>query len=52
MIIVSDTTPLHYLILIDEVDLLPKLFGEIIIPVMVLNELQTDKTPQKIRSFG
>jgi predicted nucleic acid-binding protein len=51
MIIVSDTTPLHYLILIDEVDLLPKLFGEIIIPVMVLNELQTDKTPQKIRSY-
>lgn len=39
MIIVSDTTPLHYLILIDEVNLLPKLFGEIIIPVTVLNEL-------------
>lgn len=35
MIIVSDTTPLHYLILIGHTELLPNLFGEIIIPEAV-----------------
>lgn len=51
MIIVSDTTPLHYLILIDEIDLLPQIFGEIVIPVTVLDELQADNTPEKVKSF-
>ena len=32
MIIVSDTTPLRYLIEIDEIYVLEKLFGEVIIP--------------------
>lgn len=51
MIVVSDTTPLHYLILIDEVELLPRLFDEIIIPAIVFYELQADKTPQKIKNY-
>lgn len=51
MIVVSDTTPLHYLILIDEVDLLPRLLGEIIIPEIVFQELQTEKTPDKIKHY-
>ncbi len=32
MIIVSDTTPLRYLIEIDEIYVLEKLFGEVIVP--------------------
>ncbi len=40
MIIVSDTSPLNYLILINYEDVLPTLFGQIIIPLAVLNELQ------------
>jgi len=32
MIIVSDTTPLRYLIETDEIHVLEKLFGEVIIP--------------------
>ena len=51
MIVVSDTTPLHYLILIDEVDLLPGILGEIVIPVTVFQELQAAKTPAKIKEF-
>ena len=51
MIIVSDTSPLNYLILIDSQDVLPTLFGQIIIPQAVLNELQHAKTPEKIKDW-
>ena len=47
MIIVSDTSPLNYLILTDYQDVLPTLFGQVIIPQAVLNELQHAKTPEK-----
>jgi len=51
MIVVADTTPLHYLILIDEVDLLPVLFGQVLLPQAVLEELQHPKTPPKVRQW-
>jgi predicted nucleic acid-binding protein len=51
MIIVSDTSPLNYLILIDYQDILPTLFGQIIIPQAVLSELQHAKTPEKIKKW-
>lgn len=49
MIIVSDTTPLHYLILIGEQDILPNLFGRVIIPQAVVTELQRPETPETVR---
>ena len=51
MIVVSDTSPLNYLILIDYQDVLPTLFGQIIIPQAVLNELQHTRTPEKIKNW-
>ncbi len=51
MIVVSDTTPIHYLILLDQVHLLPELLGELVIPAIVSRELQAEKTPLKIREF-
>jgi predicted nucleic acid-binding protein len=51
MIVVSDTSPLNYLILIDYQDVLPILFGQIIIPQAVLDELQHTKTPEKIKNW-
>lgn len=48
MIIVSDTTPLRYLIEIDEAHILPALYGKIIIPQKVFDELQGQKTPPKV----
>jgi predicted nucleic acid-binding protein len=51
MIVVSDTSPLNYLILIGYQDVLPALFGQIIIPRAVLNELQHAKTPKKIKNW-
>jgi len=51
MIIISDTTPLHYLILIDEVRILPSLLGKVVIPTEVFSELSALKTPQKIKDY-
>jgi len=51
MIVVSDTSSLNYLILTDYEDVLPTLFGQIIIPQAVLNELQHARTPEKIKNW-
>lgn len=40
MIVIADSTPLNYLILIHQVDLLPQLFDRILIPPAVFEELQ------------
>jgi predicted nucleic acid-binding protein len=49
MIVVSDTTPLRYLIEIDKAHILEAIFGKIIIPEKVVEELQGLRTPQKVK---
>lgn len=49
MLIVSDTTPLHYLIILGRAEILPHLFGEIIIPEAVLLEMKHERTPEIVR---
>jgi predicted nucleic acid-binding protein len=51
MIVISDTTPLRYLIEIEEVHILEKLFGQVIIPEKVFDELQGKKTPEKVKAW-
>jgi predicted nucleic acid-binding protein len=51
MIVVSDTSPINYLVLIDEIDLFPKLFGKIIIPSAVVAELQNIASPQAVKDW-
>lgn len=51
MIVVSDTTPLRYLIELEAVYLLESLFGQIVIPQEVANELQGVNTPQKVKDW-
>ncbi len=51
MIVVSDTSPINYLVLIDEIELLPKLFGQVIIPSAVVTELQNPGTPASVRDW-
>lgn len=51
MIIVSDTTPLRYLVEIEAVEVLSALFGKVMIPRAVAEELQHLKTPQKIKDW-
>ena len=43
MIVVSDTTPLISLLKIDRVQLLEKLFGQVLIPQAVFHELIVDE---------
>ena len=52
MIVVADTSPLNYLVLIDEIELLPVLFGKIVVPEAVFRELQHAKTPAKVRQWS
>ena len=42
MIVVSDTTPLISLLKIQKMDLLEKLFGQVMIPKAVFDELTAD----------
>ncbi len=51
MIVVADTSPLNYLVLIDEADLLAALFGQVLVPAAVLQELQHSATPPKVRQW-
>lgn len=51
MIIVSDTSPINYLVLIREIELLPKLFGKVVIPQAVLDELQQTGTPEAVKDW-
>ncbi len=50
MIVVSDTTPIHYLILIGKESILPILFTEVIIPDVVLTEISHPNEPSVIGS--
>ena len=49
MIVVADTTPLNYLILIESVDVLPELYGEISVPMAVMRELGAREAPLVVR---
>lgn len=51
MTVVSDTSPINYLILIELQDLLPKLLDRVLIPDAVHRELQSSEAPDPIRRF-
>lgn len=51
MIVISDTSPINYLILIGEIDILEKLLKRIVIPQAVFSELQHAKTPQRVKDW-
>ena len=45
MIVVADTTPVNYLILIGEINVLPKLYVRVVIPHAVREELTRSRAP-------
>ena len=51
MIVVADTSPLNYLVLIDAIGVLPELYQNIVIPNHVFAELQAAETPEKVREW-
>lgn len=52
MIIVSDTSPIRYLVLVQAVDVLPSLFGEVLIPPAVRDELRHARVPIEVRDWA
>jgi predicted nucleic acid-binding protein len=52
MIVVSDTSPLNYLILIGQTEVLSSLFDRIVIPPAVLNELEHSQSPELVSEWA
>lgn len=52
MIAVADASPLCYLVLIGEIDLLPKLFLRVAVPQAVIAELLHKDAPEAVRSWA
>lgn len=50
-LVVSDTSPLHYLILCGTEAVLPRLFDQVVIPPTVFTELQQPRTPTRVREW-
>ena len=50
-VVVADATPLHYLVLIDAVHILPRLFERIHVPIEVHDELSREATPPLVRTW-
>jgi predicted nucleic acid-binding protein len=51
MIVVADTSPINYLVLIDQAAILNQLYGEVVLPPAVHAELTAAKTPEKVKSW-
>lgn len=51
-VVVSDSTPLHYLVLIGQVSVLEKLYGQVIVPPTVLQELGHPSAPPAISAWA
>jgi predicted nucleic acid-binding protein len=51
MIVVTDTTPLNYLILLDAAHVLPGLFGRVYAPSAVIRELAHPRSPESVRRW-
>jgi predicted nucleic acid-binding protein len=51
MIVVADSGPLHYLILLDHVDLLRRFYGQVLLPEAVATELFATGAPGVVREW-
>jgi hypothetical protein len=51
LVVVADTGPLHYLVLIHASELLPRLFGGVVIPEIVAAELSQPSTPAVVHTW-
>ncbi len=49
--VVSNTSPLNYLVLIDQIHLLRALYGRVLVPKSVYEELTAPEAPEAVRSW-
>jgi predicted nucleic acid-binding protein len=52
MVVIADTSPLNYLVLIRQIELLPRLFTEVFVPDAVVNELSHPESPAEVRRWA
>jgi predicted nucleic acid-binding protein len=50
-IVIADTSPINYLVLIDEIAILPRLYNRIVIPEDVFAELMDEGAPPAVREW-
>ncbi|MDZ4286399.1 MAG: hypothetical protein U0984_00480 [Prosthecobacter sp.] len=50
--VISDTSPINYLVLIGEIEVLPKIFQRIVIGPAVLQELRHPRAPAQVRAWA
>ena len=50
-VVIADTTPINYMILIAETEILPRLYQRIVIPGEVFAELIDDGAPPVVREW-
>ena len=50
-LVVADTGPLHYLVLIGHIDVIPALFETVFVPSEVQDELSRAETPPEVRCW-
>ena len=51
MVIVADTSPINYLVLIDHIGILPRLYTRVLIPPAVFDELTHPAAPSPVREW-
>jgi predicted nucleic acid-binding protein len=51
MVLIADTSPLNYLIQIEWIEILERLYGHVIIPQAVYRELSAPETPENVRTW-
>jgi predicted nucleic acid-binding protein len=51
MIVVADSGPLHYLILLEQIELLRRFYGRVLVPEPVAGELSAAAAPPVVREW-
>jgi predicted nucleic acid-binding protein len=51
MLVVADTSPLRYLVVIQAIEILPLLYERVVVPQAVLAELQHPRSPREVRDW-
>src|SRR5712664_2463012 len=50
MIVIADTGPINYLVLIGEIEVLPALYHRVLVPPSVCEELKRPRAPETVRT--
>src|SRR5262245_28303621 len=52
ILIVADSSPIRYLVVIGTIDVLPKIYDRIVLPPVVAQELMHPNAPEKVRAWA